>query len=39
MEDEEDNHDRVEPITKRDGTKLDHEDLHAFPISSQTIFF
>ena len=39
IEDEEDNHDRVDSITKRDGTKLDHEDLHSFPISSQTIFF
>ncbi|CDW86304.1 membrane protein [Stylonychia lemnae] len=39
IEDEEDNHERVDPVVKKDGTQLNHEDLHAFPISSQTIFF
>lgn len=44
MEDEEEAHaaatsNELDPIIKKDGTRLNQEDMHAFPISSQTIFF
>lgn len=44
MEDEEEAHNaltsnELEPIRKKDGTTLNQEEMHAFPISSQTIFF
>jgi hypothetical protein len=39
MEDEEDDYEKLEPVTRRDGKTLDQEDLHSFPISGTTIVF
>jgi len=39
METEEDDHERLEPVTKSNGKTLDQEEMHSFPITSATIFF
>lgn len=39
MEDEEDNHERLDPVTTRNGEILQQDDLHSFPISGATILF
>ena len=39
MENDEDDHERLEPVTKKNGETLDQDQLHSFPISSATIFF
>ena len=40
MEDEEDNHERLESVeNKINGETVDQEDMHSFPITSATIFF
>jgi hypothetical protein len=39
MEDEEDTHERLDPVTKRNGDTIDQEEMHSFPITSATIFF
>ena len=39
MEDEEDNHEKLEPVTKRNGDTIDQDEMHSFPITSATIFF
>ncbi|TNV87241.1 hypothetical protein FGO68_gene8497 [Halteria grandinella] len=39
MEDEEDDHERIEPVTKSDGKIMHQDELHSFPITSATIFF
>lgn len=39
METDDENHDRLEPVTKKNGKTLDQDDMHSFPITSATIFF
>jgi hypothetical protein len=39
MEEEEDDGKRINDVEKRNGKTFDQEKLHAFPISSGTIFF
>ena len=39
MENDEDDHERLEPVTKINGKTVDQDELHSFPISSATILF
>lgn len=39
METEEDDFERLEPVTKRNGETLQQDDLHSFPITPATILF
>lgn len=39
MENEEDNHERLDSVTKINGETVDQDEMHSFPITSATIFF
>jgi hypothetical protein len=40
MENEEDNHERLESVeNKINGETVDQDEMHSFPITSATIFF
>lgn len=39
METDEPAHERLDDIEKKSGKVVDQEDMHAFPISTPTIFF